>query len=120
MKNLSDNYSIRGYVTGFSLSLALTLTVYYLAEHKVFSGNALLLWVGVLAFVQFVVQAYFFLHLGHEAKPRWKQLVFGFMVMVVAIIVFGSIWVMNNLNYHHPDSTKASDTYIIQDEGVKP
>ena len=42
---------------------------------------------------------YFFLHLGKETKPRWKLYVFGFMVSVVLIIVFGSIWIMNNLNY---------------------
>jgi cytochrome o ubiquinol oxidase operon protein cyoD len=120
VKNSNDSYSIRSYVTGFGLSLIITLAAYYLAQHKVISGNSLLLWIGILAFIQFVVQAYFFLHLGHEAKPRWKQIVFGFMVMVVAIIVFGSIWIMNNLNYHHLDPTKASDTYIIRDEGLKP
>ena len=49
---------------------------------------------------QFFTQLLFFLHLGRETKPRWKLLVFLFMTMIVAILVFGSLWIMYNLNYH--------------------
>jgi cytochrome o ubiquinol oxidase operon protein cyoD len=42
----------------------------------------------------------FFLHLGRESKPRWNLNALLFAVLVVVIIVFGSLWIMHNLNYH--------------------
>jgi len=41
----------------------------------------------------------FFLHLGIESKPRWNLLVFYFMVVVLAILLYGSFWIMSNLDY---------------------
>jgi cytochrome o ubiquinol oxidase operon protein cyoD len=120
MKNREHGYSFRAYLTGFILCVALTLIAYYSVVENKFSGNALLIWIGWLAIIQFFVQMVLFLHLGRETKPRWKQTVFWFMTMVVVILVFGSIWIMNNLNYHHADMTLPSDKSIIEDEGYKP
>ena len=53
-----------------------------------------------LAVVQLVVQLVFFLHLGRERQPRWNLLAFAFMAIVLLILVLGSLWIMNNLNYH--------------------
>jgi len=119
MKNHEGEYTLRAYTTGFVLSLALTLAAYYSVVNHKFSGNALLYWVAWLAIIQFFVQMIFFLHLGRETRPRWKLVAFLFMTMVVGILVFGSLWIMQNLDYHHPDHNKASDTYIIHDEGFK-
>jgi cytochrome o ubiquinol oxidase subunit IV len=52
-----------------------------------------------LAVVQFVVQMVYFLHVGSERKPRWKAMVMWLMLVVVLILVVGSVWIMNNLNY---------------------
>jgi cytochrome o ubiquinol oxidase operon protein cyoD len=41
----------------------------------------------------------FFLHVGSERKPRWKIGVMVLMLCFVLILVVGSIWIMNNLNY---------------------
>lgn len=112
-------YSISGYVTGFVLCLGLTLLAYFSVVEEKLSGTALLYWIGWLALIQFFVQMIFFLHLGRETKPRWKLVTFWFMTMVVAILVFGSIWIMTNLDYHHLDHHKASDSYIIRDEGFE-
>ena len=59
-----------------------------------------------------------FLHLGQEDKPRYQLTAFNFMVLVVLILVFGSIWIMQNLDYHHADHIQQSDSYIIKDEGI--
>jgi len=53
-----------------------------------------------LAVTQALVQLIFFMDLGGEAKPRWRLGVLIFMVGVVLIVVFGSLWIMTNLNYH--------------------
>ena len=112
----------QAYVIGFILSLVFTLSAYGLVVVHVNSGHrwpgdqVLLPIIIVLALAQFIVQLMYFLHIGTEPRPRWKLLVFGFMTLVVAILVFGSLWIMNNLNYH--SSARSTDTYIIKDEGI--
>jgi cytochrome o ubiquinol oxidase operon protein cyoD len=90
---------LRSYVIGFSLSIFLTLTAYLLVTHQAANRDVLIGIVIVLAMIQFLVQIFYFLHLGQETKPRWKLGVFFFMIGVVLIIVFGSLWIMANLNY---------------------
>ena len=86
------------YFTGFILSLVLTLCAYMLATHNSgFSGLIAIL--GILAITQLGVQLYFFLHLA-ETHARVKLLSFGFMALILCIIVGGSIWIMYHLNYN--------------------
>jgi cytochrome o ubiquinol oxidase subunit IV len=95
----ADGVTFTAYVTGFVWSLALTVVAYTLVVHHTFSSSILIAVVVGLALLQALIQLLFFLHLGRETKPRWKLFVFLFMVMVVAILVFGSLWIMANLNY---------------------
>jgi cytochrome o ubiquinol oxidase operon protein cyoD len=53
-----------------------------------------------LALTQLFVQLLFFLHLDRESKPFWNLQVAILAAGVVLILVIGSIWIMNNLNYH--------------------
>ena len=98
MKDMRSG-SLKSYTIGFVWSLGLTLIAYALVVHHSFSNRLLIAAVVGLALIQFIFQMVFFLHLGRETKPRWRLFVFLFMVMVVAILVFGSLWIMNNLNY---------------------
>lgn len=91
--------SLKSYTIGFILSLVLTLTAYIAVTKRIFSTDGIVAFIVALALTQFIVQLYFFLHLGHETRPRWKLAVFFFMLGVVLILVFGSLWIMNNLNY---------------------
>ncbi len=112
---------MRAYLIGFGLSLVFTLVSYaFVAQHvgshhSAFPHQLLIPLIIILALAQLVTQLVFFLHLGRESKPRWNLMVFLFAILVVGIVVFGSLWIMQNLNYHmHPEST---ETYIIKDEG---
>jgi heme/copper-type cytochrome/quinol oxidase subunit 4 len=58
-----------------------------------------------------------FLHLGNEAKPRLKLLVFGFMALVVMILVFGSLWIMYSLNYRMPTQSQINSYMNSQNGG---
>jgi cytochrome o ubiquinol oxidase operon protein cyoD len=110
--------SVRSYVIGFALSLVLTLTAYILVSERLAEGWALIYALAALAVLQLSVQLIYFLHLGRESKPRWNLHLLVFAVGVVGILVFGSLWIMQNLSYNqhaHP-----SDTEIIRDEGYKP
>lgn len=88
------------YTIGFVLSIILTLGAYYLVVEKILAGRELAAAIVGLAVLQLFVQLLFFLHLGSESKPRWNLMVFLFAALVVVIVVFGSIWIMDNLDYH--------------------
>src|SRR4051812_1609899 len=96
----SEVIKLGSYVLGFVSSIALTLISYFLVVNQSLRRAPLIGVIVVLALAQFTLQLIYFLHLGTERKPRWKFLVFSFMVSVVLILVIGSIWIMDNLNYH--------------------
>jgi cytochrome o ubiquinol oxidase subunit IV len=68
-----------------------------------YSHDKLVAVIIVLAVSQLFVQLLFFLHLSRESRPRWNLIVLLFAAMVLLIVVLGSLWIMNNLNYHHPN-----------------
>lgn len=112
------------YITGFVLSILLTVGAYTLVRvhvahhHQSPTDTVMQIVLPVLALMQFFVQLFFFLHLGSERKPRWRLLVFGYMVAVVLILVGGSIWIMYNLNYMAPHETPQQiNTYMLQQNG---
>jgi cytochrome o ubiquinol oxidase operon protein cyoD len=95
----AERGTLRTYVTGFVLSIAFTLIAYFAVVRHTFSGNVIIGVLLSLAIIQFVVQLFYFLHIGRETKPRWKLLTLFLMLIFVLIVVLGSIWVMYNLSY---------------------
>lgn len=107
--------TIAKYTIGFVLSLILTGIAYVLVVQS--SSNPWLLpALGVLALVQMIVQLVFFLHLGDEAKPRYKTISFVFMGGIMFIIVAGSLWIMANLDYNmmHMSPQEKTDYMMTQ------
>lgn len=91
--------SYRKYLLGFVSSLALTVGAYLLATNSTVSKTTLALILAAFALTQFIVQMVLFLHIAEERGPRWKLGAALMMLIVVLILVFASIWIMNNLNY---------------------
>src|SRR6266567_1195143 len=108
--------SLKSYITGFILSFALTVTAYILVANHLLSGWMIVAVILTLALVQLVVQLFFFLHLGQEAKPRWNLIFFLSTVSIILIIVIGSLWIMKNLNYNMTPADM--NTYIFKNEGM--
>lgn len=111
-RHAAEAHSARPYVIGYVLSLALTLTAYVLVTQNQLRYRLIVGVIVVLALTQFIVQMLCFLHLGNETKPRWKLVVFGFMLGVVLILVGGSLWIMTNLNYRM--TPEQINTYLNQ------
>lgn len=109
---------LRVYVAGFILSILLTLTAFLVVADRILTGWVLVLTLLGFAIVQLGVQLLFFLHLDRETKPRWNLQVFSFMAIVLIILVAGSLWIMNNLNYHMmtPEQT---DKYLLEEEAIQ-
>ena len=99
LEHHQETLSLQKYTIGFLLSITLTLLAYLLVTHVSGSNDLVIGIITVLAVIHFLVQMLFFLHLGDERKPRWKLGVLALMMGVVLILVGGSLWIMNNLNY---------------------
>jgi cytochrome o ubiquinol oxidase operon protein cyoD len=107
--------SVSSYVTGFALSVTLTISAFLLvwayrtADGMIYSRGVLIALLAFLAVMQLVVQALFFLHVSAERRVRINLYSGLFTVMVVLTIVIGSVWVMENLNYNMmPEDTLQS------------
>ncbi len=112
------NSSLKNYTIGFALSIFLTLLAYYITANQLHTGNKLIAAIIVLAFVQALVQLFFFLHIGQETKPRWNFMVFLSTVFVILIVIGGTIWIMTSLNYRHSKPHTETTDYIFEQEAI--
>ena len=92
--------SVSSYVVGFILSIVLTLVAYAIVVEHILSGGAVVAAILCLGVSQLAVQLIFFLHLSSRSRARWNLTAFAFTALMVFILVAGSIWIMNNLNYN--------------------
>lgn len=104
------------YTIGFIVSIVLTLISFFLVAEHVFERAALITTIVVLALIQAVVQLVIFLNLGAESKPRWKLITFLFMLLVLVIIAFGSLWIMFNLDERTMPSMETKETSIFNQQ----
>lgn len=92
--------AMNSYVIGFVLSIIFTLVPYFIVVRNLLENVNLVYAVVGFGVAQLLVQVIFFLHLSKKSKPHWNMIVFVFTTLIVAILVGGSLWVMNNLNYN--------------------
>ena len=92
--------SLKMYVYGFILCLVLTLIAFAIVGRASLSPPMLYVTVSALAVIQLIVQVVFFLRLNNSPEARWNLMSFLFTILIVAILVGGSMWIMWNLNYN--------------------
>lgn len=85
---------------GFVLSVLLTVAVYRIVVHRELTEFLLVATVSAFCVLQALIQLFFFHHIGMESKPHWVTITFLFTVLVLVIIIGGTLWIMNNLNYN--------------------
>jgi cytochrome o ubiquinol oxidase subunit IV len=105
--------SLKTYVVGFALSLILTV----LSFGCVMSGAVPqhLVVPGIVAFciAQLLVQLVFFLHMSAAPGQRDNLSIGVFTLLIIAIVVVGSLWVMHNMNaYMTPSAMHLSSGSI--------
>lgn len=105
------------YVVGFILSVVTTIVAFFFVVNHVWPTEALVYIVLGLAVIQLIVQAVFFLHIGRGS--HLKLATFGFAILIILIIVVGTIWIMNNLNYNMMHMTHDEiEVYLKNHEGL--
>ena len=91
--------SRRSYLLGFLLSVVLTAIPFWLVMAGTLNSvAATALTIFAFAMVQIVVHVVLFLHVDTRAEGGWTLIAFIFTVVIVAITIGGSIWVMYHLD----------------------
>ncbi|QCI16123.1 cytochrome o ubiquinol oxidase subunit IV [Buchnera aphidicola] len=96
----SHNTEIKSYLLGFFLSLILTIIPFFLAIQKIFSNHINYTIILICAISQIIVHFIYFLHLDFSLKTRFNLIALLFVIIIIFIVTFGSIWIMYNLNHH--------------------
>lgn len=117
-RQTAEHATTRAYVSGYLLSIGLTLAAYFMVTRQTATYHWLVAAIIGLAILQFIVQLVFFLHLRAETKPRWKLLVLVLMLLLVIILVGGTLWIMNNLNYHMKLTPQQINTYMQNQDNL--
>lgn len=91
--------TVKGYVTGFLMSVVLTAIPFWLVMGKVLPtpGSTAFVILG-FAVVQIVVHMVYFLHMNSKVEGGWSMLALIFTGALLLIMLAGSIWVMYHLN----------------------
>ena len=99
--------SVRGYMTGFVLSVILTAIPFWLVMAQAMdSKNATIAIILALGAVQIVVHVVYFLHMDARAEAGWNLMSFLFTATLILVILIGSIWIMFHLHENtHPAPT---------------
>ena len=89
--------SLRDYGIGFALSVILTAIPFWLVMGRPLTDQATALLIMAFAAVQMVVHMIFFLHMNRRAEGGWSIMALLFTVVIVAIALAGSLWVMYHM-----------------------
>lgn len=115
-----DEGTLKSYIAGFVSSIVLTLAAFFVVMHPGFlnlGSVGILTVILVLAVVQLIVQLLFFLHLGSGKAGRWRMGIFISTIALVLLIVIGSLWIMNHLNYNMMANPQQMQQYINDQQG---
>ncbi|MEM8570001.1 MAG: cytochrome o ubiquinol oxidase subunit IV [Pseudomonadota bacterium] len=90
--------SYRSYITGFLLSVVLTIIPFWIVLGDVDINLYLALTIIFgLGAIQIIVHVVYFLHVTFAAEDGWQAMSLGFTAVLIVICLVGSIWVMFHL-----------------------
>lgn len=90
----------QGYLYGLGLAAVLTVASFWvLGTHQIW-GPAIPVMLVTLAVAQIGVHLVFFLHITTAPDNTNNILALAFGVLIVALIIGGSLWIMNHLNHN--------------------
>jgi cytochrome o ubiquinol oxidase operon protein cyoD len=90
------------YLIGVAYAVILTLASFWAASTNLIYAPGVPILLGVLAIAQMGVHLVFFLHISSAPDQTNNVLALAFGIFVVALIVFGSLIIMGNLNHMMP------------------
>ncbi len=99
----------RSYIVGFGLSVLLTAIPFALVMSGAVAASIAVPVSIALGVVQILVHLVYFLHMNSASSRSWNMVALVFTVVIVAILVVGSLWVMYHLNANMMPGVMPSD-----------
>lgn len=93
---------LAGYLMGYGLAILLTVASFLTVQTDVIYQPAIVSALVVLAVAQMGVHLVFFLHLTTGSDNTNNVLALAFGLLIVALVVLGSIWIMTHLSQNMP------------------
>ena len=94
----SVRQGIQGYVIGLALAVLLTVASFYAVNTTLIWGPGIPVALVTLAVAQIGVHLVFFLHITTAPDNTNNVLALAFGVLIVALVIGGSIWIMDHLD----------------------
>ena len=95
---LTIREGIARYIIGFVLASVVTAASFYVLNTSLIWGPGIPVALVVLAITQIGVHLVFFLHITTAPDNTNNVLALAFGVLIVALLIGGSLWIMDNLN----------------------
>jgi len=92
---------MKSYIIGFVLALIYVCAAYAIVVEHLLAGESLYVGLAVLLVLEILVLVICFFRLNRATEDdRWNLITFIFTLIIMAIVVTGSLWIMYNLNYY--------------------
>ena len=88
------------YTIGFILSVILTVIPFGMVMAGGFGRGIVMAVIAITAVAQVLVQLVYFLHMKSSSEQRWNVIAFIYTVLCIAVLLVGSVWIMNYLHYN--------------------
>lgn len=113
MNQIQFNQLVIRYVIGFAAALCLSVLSYIVVVEGWFdTPTTTMAGLLILAVIQLVIQLVCFLHLNGRGRSRGRAMTLGFTLLMMLVVVIGSIWIMNNLEYRMGLSGQEMEDYM--------
>ena len=89
--------NIKQYSIGFILSVILTIIPFGMVMSGM-TGGTVVATIAITAVAQVLVQLVFFLHMNSSSEQRWNVIAFVYTILTIAVLLIGSVWIMNYLH----------------------
>ena len=63
-----------------------------------FSRGLLVAVIAITAIAQVLIQLVYFLHMNSSSEQRWNVIAFVYTILCIAVLLIGSVWIMNYLH----------------------
>ena len=90
----------RSYLTGLALAVGLTAASFWTVHTHLIYGPAVPVALVAFAIAQMGIHLVFFLHITTGPDNTNNVLALAFGVLIVGLLIFGSLWIMANLNHN--------------------
>ncbi|MCL6236058.1 cytochrome o ubiquinol oxidase subunit IV [Acinetobacter sp. ANC 5579] len=92
--------NVKQYTIGFVLSVLLTVIPFGMVMAGGFSRGLLVAVIAITAVAQVLIQLVYFLHMNSSSEQRWNVIAFVYTILTIAILLVGSVWIMNYLHFN--------------------